>query len=111
MRLQISAVTSQDEHPPRLRRHFRRANPLARQLFRCPADRVFDVHGFFVVEITAASAVKAYALAVLARAFCTGAFLLRLNCAGGQSNSRLNARLNAGSDSYPTSEAICATLR
>src|SRR5262245_62750970 len=31
--------------------------------------------------------------------------------AGGTSNSRLKARLNAASDSYPTSAAISATLR
>jgi hypothetical protein len=29
--------------------------------------------------------------------------------AGGTVNSRLNARLKAASDSYPTSDAICAT--
>ena len=33
----------------------------------------------------------------------------RLNCPGGTPNSRLNARLNAASESYPTSEATCIT--
>lgn len=32
------------------------------------------------------------------------------NLAGGTPNARLKARLNAGSDSYPTSAAIRATL-
>ena len=35
----------------------------------------------------------------------------RLYRAGGEPNSRLNARLKDASDSYPTSEAIAATPR
>src|SRR5205823_1848919 len=36
--------------------------------------------------------------------------LCRRNCPGGQSNSRLNARLNAASEPYPTAAATSATL-
>ena len=54
---------------------------------------------------------KRYApLRFLSTGSAGGELRLRRNCAGGQSNSRLNARLNAASEPYPTVAATSATL-